>query len=130
MAVRLLFVYKAKSQAGHRVLDWAHKIVSPKTYRCTLCNLTYGNFRMHQEWKLFLENLEARPEFLYENEWQQSKLYFPTELPVVLLLNEPGNKPEVLLNFRELKNLGSLNDLMDQLKSRIPTNAFKKNKPT
>ena len=41
---QLIFVYRANSGPTSLALDFIHKIVSPKTYSCNLCNVTYGNF--------------------------------------------------------------------------------------
>ena len=40
----LVVVYNAKSGGLNAVLDYVHKMVSPKTYNCNLCKLTYDNF--------------------------------------------------------------------------------------
>ena len=39
MSKEYLFVYNAKSDKLHKYLDFAHKIISPKTYACDLCSL-------------------------------------------------------------------------------------------
>lgn len=38
----LIFVYNAKSGLISAFGDMVHKIVSPATYPCSLCALTYG----------------------------------------------------------------------------------------
>ena len=40
----LIFVYNAKSGTLNAAIDYFHKIVSPETYDCNLCILTYDNF--------------------------------------------------------------------------------------
>jgi len=43
---KLIFVYNADSGLLNAMKDWAHKIVSPETYPCSLCALTYNNLGM------------------------------------------------------------------------------------
>ncbi|MGI8952546.1 MAG: hypothetical protein ACR2FN_13295 [Chitinophagaceae bacterium] len=49
----LIFVYNADADLFSTLTDFAHKILSPSTYQCKLCALTYGNISMKQEWKFF-----------------------------------------------------------------------------
>ncbi len=39
----LVFVYNANSGLLNALLDMGHKVVSPRTYPCSLCALTYGS---------------------------------------------------------------------------------------
>ncbi|WP_201743878.1 hypothetical protein [Hymenobacter busanensis] len=66
--MQLLFVYNANSGAGHALLDALHKLLSPATYSCTLCSLTYGATRMRPEWKAFLQTLPLPVVFLYRDQ--------------------------------------------------------------
>ena len=45
----LIFIYNAKSGLVNEFLDFAHKIVSPGTYNCNLCAISYGNFSMKKK---------------------------------------------------------------------------------
>lgn len=60
MITKLVFVYNATSGAINSSLDSAHKIISPGTYDCKLCNLTYGVFKENEEWSRFLEEFRFR----------------------------------------------------------------------
>jgi len=46
---RLIFVYNAESGTMNSAIDFAHKMLSPETYECNLCRITYGNFAMKKE---------------------------------------------------------------------------------
>lgn len=65
---QLLFVYNASAGLGSVVLDSLHKVVSPATYPCKLCGLTYGLTSMRPEWKQFLRALPLPARFLYRDE--------------------------------------------------------------
>ena len=40
----LIFIDNAKSGLVNEMIDFAHKIVSPETYDCNLCAISYGTF--------------------------------------------------------------------------------------
>jgi hypothetical protein len=50
-------------KAQNSVTDFAHKMLSPSTYECQLCALTYGSFSMKQKWKSFIESLPIKTVF-------------------------------------------------------------------
>ena len=67
----LIFVYNANSDLFSTVTDFAHKLLSPSTYNCNLCALTYGNFTIKQEWKSFIEELAIKTVFLHKDEFEK-----------------------------------------------------------
>lgn len=81
---QLIFVYNAGSGLFNTVNDFAHKIISPSTYKCSLCALTYGNFSMKKEWKSFIESLKIETVFLHKNEFEKS-YHLQTNLPSVFI---------------------------------------------
>ena len=60
---QLIFVYNAHSDLLSTVTDFAHKLLSPATYSCNLCTLTYGNFTVQKEWKSFIKSLSIKAFF-------------------------------------------------------------------
>ena len=114
--LHLLFVYNANSDLFSSLTDFVHKIISPQTYNCSLCALTYGNVTMKQEWKNFLENLRAEKTFLHKDEFEnQYKQLF--DLPAIFQLNENG--PVVLVSSDEISRCNSLGELMKALLHQI-----------
>ena len=71
MTGQLLFVYNANSDLFSTVTDFAHKMLSPATYECKLCALTYGNFTIKKEWKSFIEKLPVETVFLHKDEFEK-----------------------------------------------------------
>ena len=67
--MELIFVYNANSGKWNGYLDIMHKIFSPKTYPCSLCAITYGTFKIREEWAEFKETLEVPLSFLHKDEW-------------------------------------------------------------
>ena len=69
--VELLFVYNADSGLFNTVADAAHKILSPSTYSCNLCKVTYGWFTERSQWRRFVESLDVQCSFLHRDELQR-----------------------------------------------------------
>lgn len=68
MKSTLVFVYNADSGIFNAFSDLAHKLLSPETYPCSLCAITYSSFGMRKEWRLFLKRLDVEKEFLHADE--------------------------------------------------------------
>ncbi|QJP33579.1 GTPase [Nonlabens sp. Ci31] len=84
MISKLLFVYNANSGRLSSLLDSAHKIISPGTSECQLCNLTFGVFKENELWARFRESLttthpDLKLEFLHRDEFE--KQYWSKWLP-------------------------------------------------
>ena len=75
----LIFVYNADSGLVAMLGDITHRIVSPQTYPCKLCALTYSVNGMSRDWKNFVGALGRRVIFLHRDELQ--KLYGIAEVP-------------------------------------------------
>ena len=104
----LLFVYNADSGPLNALLDFGHKIVSPGTYPCSLCRLTFGPFGMRREWREFTQGLRVPLEFLHADELRERYGTQDAALPAVFMKRE-GLEP--LLTHLELDRLGSLEEL-------------------
>ncbi|WP_273567857.1 hypothetical protein [Maribacter halichondriae] len=50
---KLIFIYNADSGFRNAIIDGAHKILSPNTYECNLCELTFGAFTENKVWAKF-----------------------------------------------------------------------------
>jgi hypothetical protein len=65
--------------------DIAHKIFSPATYACNLCKITYGNFQVKEEWKQFIDSLDAELEFIHRDEFVSGYGMKDVSLPAIFL---------------------------------------------
>jgi hypothetical protein len=65
----LIFVYNADAGRWNGYMDILHKIISPKTYPCKLCDLTHGVFKIRPEWAEFLRGQRLPLRFLHRDEW-------------------------------------------------------------
>ncbi|NJB70808.1 hypothetical protein GGR42_001270 [Saonia flava] len=50
---KLIFVYNANSGIHNAILDSAHKMLSPETYACNLCDITYGTIKEDKIWRKY-----------------------------------------------------------------------------
>lgn len=84
MISQLIFVYNANSGKLNALMDSAHKVVSPSTYQCRLCDLTFDVFKENELWIRFRESVatthpDLKLEFLHKDEFE--KQYWSKWLP-------------------------------------------------
>ncbi|SDG68871.1 GTPase [Psychroflexus sediminis] len=116
----LIFVYNASSGVSHSLLDSVHKILSPKTYECKLCELTYGLFSEQKKWKAFKKQSDIEMSFLHKDEYQsrfKSKFEKLHDLPVVLY--QDNYDLSVLIGKQELSQIETVEVLIEKIKSRL-----------
>ena len=118
--MRLIFVYNADSGLGNAMLDSMHKIVSPQTYDCQLCALTFGVFTEKEQWKNFRESSEIPMEFLHKDEFQKqykSKWLPPFDYPIVLTADE--HQLSLFIDRDTLNGLSTAEELITMINSRL-----------
>jgi len=115
---QLIFVYNADAGLFSQVTDFAHKVISPETYECNLCKLTYGNVTMKQDWKKFLDALPAEKVFLHRNEFAAR---YPnladTALPAIFAVSDEN--PSLLISAGEINAMKALKDLQEHILKKI-----------
>lgn len=79
----LVFVYNANSGALSKLFDAGHKLVSPSTYPCSLCALTYGAVSMRRAWANFIRSLPHDVRFAYRDDLERERVAVPS-LPALL----------------------------------------------
>lgn len=106
---KLIFVYNAESGMFNALTDLAHKTLSPETYSCNLCALTYSTFGMRREWKGFLENLDLSFEFLHADEMRE--IYQANGAPLPAVFIKEDEKLRVLIEAAEINECRTLGEL-------------------
>lgn len=114
----LLCIYNADGGVLNALADMVHKIVSPATYPCSLCALTYGPFMMRSAWRGWLGRLGMPVLFLYRDEFRDCLDTRGLPLPAVLLGAGAG-PPRVLVSAVELAALPDLEALIAMLEARL-----------
>ena len=118
---KLLFIYNANSGLGNTLLDGAHKILSPSTYECKLCDITYGAFTERKIWKAFRKGSSIEMEFLHKDEFlkQYASKFRPSfTFPIVLGLTD--DNMEVFITTEMLNGLNNAQDLIQQVQANLP----------
>ncbi|NVK65097.1 MAG: GTPase [Flavobacteriales bacterium] len=112
----LIFVYNAQNDAFNALVDYAHKLFKPSTYKCELCALTHHNFGERKTWKEFKEHSEVEMEFRYirqfENEFNLRLTY-----PVIVIRRD--GQLEEFMTKSEMSQLNSVEELTKELEKRL-----------
>lgn len=116
MKNEIIFVYNADSGLFSSVTDFAHKLISPGTYNCQLCALTYGNFTMKKEWKSFIQDLNYPVSFLYKDEFEK-KFQHNYAVPAVFMRNDKAIIE--LVSKKQIDNCNTLDDLKTLVTNKI-----------
>ncbi len=111
----LIFIYNADSGFFSTLSDFAHKVLSPSTYQCQLCALTYRNFSKKNGWKSFIENLPVKVVFLYKDEYR-TRYKFEAALPAIFIYD---NGLEELLSKDSIDECKTLQELKQLVASKI-----------
>ncbi|WP_406656076.1 hypothetical protein V7O62_09505 [Methanolobus sp. ZRKC2] len=115
---KIVFVYNADSGIFSSIGDYVHKVVSPSTYGCNLCGLTYGNTgMMKQSWKSFVSGLKFPVEFLHKDEF--SKKYDLEDVSFPCAFIESEGELELLINSDEMNALSNLDELKSLVSEKV-----------
>lgn len=109
--MKLLFVYNADSGLFNTLADAAHKIVSPRTYQCDLCRITYGWFQERADWRAFIDGLGMDCEFLHRDQFRARFPDLDVSLPAILRVGD--GQPEVCAGPSALAACGDVQALID-----------------
>ena len=112
----LLFVYNAVTGLFNTMGDIGHKIFSPQTYSCDLCQLTHGYFNERAEWKTFVEQLGVKSRFLHRDEFHQEFPDQPDVQPAVFIHRD--NQLSPCIDSVELSRFEDLDELMSAVRDR------------
>ena len=112
----LIFIYNAKSGIVNEFLDFAHKIISPSTYNCNLCAISYGNFTMKKKWSDYISSLPVRSIFTYKDKVSEYG-YNNIELPSIIFRN--GSRSKVIISSEEINKLKKIDQLINILSDRL-----------
>lgn len=115
-ASRLLFVYSGDSGAVQGLIHYVHKIVSPATYGCHLCALTYGPIGRRPAWKRALDTLGIESEFLHRDELVAR--YGPDHPPLPAIFIVRDGHRDALVTKSEIDGCLDLDLLIELLHER------------
>ena len=112
----LVFIYNAKSGIINSLIDFTHKVISPDTYECNLCAITYGTFTKKNLWADYIESIPIASIFTYKDKIADKKLD-NVILPAVFL--KKNDRFIQLISSIELNKLDNLEGLIVLLNTRL-----------
>jgi len=118
--MKLIFVYNATSGSVRGYLDSLHKILSPATYDCNLCDITFGVFSEKSKWKKFRKSSTTEMIFLHKDQFlkQYRSKWLPNyEFPIVL--SEENDGLHIFITPDELNAFENSEQLMAKIKERL-----------
>lgn len=116
----LIFVYNANAGKLNALIDSGHKIISPSTYDCKLCDLTYGVFKERKEWVRFRKSVMTPLTFLHKDKFLKayaSKWIPKYEFPIVLGVR--NGELEVVISTKDCRALESLPALISSVERTL-----------
>ena len=120
-AEQILFVYNVDLTVSALVSDFLHRLTSPETYPCRLCDLTYDRFTMKRDWKRFTAGLGVPVRFeLRDRFHRQFPAHAAVALPAVFHVLSDGSLHKIL----SAERIGKATTL-DELESLVQTTLAK-----
>lgn len=113
----LIFVYNADSGLFNELKDYVHKAVSPTTYGCNLCAVTFGSLGMKRDWKSFIEGLDLPVEFLHRDEFSEHYPSKDEKFPAAFV--RKGSDISLLIAHTEINKAKSVDDLIQLVTQRV-----------
>lgn len=110
--MKLIFVYNADGGMLATLKDAIHKTVSPSTYGCNLCRITYPGASMREEWQAFIQSLPYEVVFSHRDEFREK---YPdaknVQLPAVFTTH--SDRPELLISHIEINKAKKIENLIE-----------------
>jgi hypothetical protein len=116
---RLVIVYNAEAGIVAGVMDSVHKLVSPATYPCQLCAVTYGLATMKREWRAFLDGLGMELVFHHRPDFRAA---YPetADWPLPLVAVEQDGALTPLVDADDFRAIPDLASLIRVVRERLP----------
>lgn len=114
---KVIFVYNAVSGLLNSLEDYVHKVVSPSTYACNLCGLTFGNTGMKSKWKQFISNLNFSVNFMHKDEFLERYSIKDASFPCAFI--ESDSELELLISSDEMNGPETLDELKSLVSEKL-----------
>ncbi len=115
--MKLIFVYNANAGIAAGIMDSIHKTLSPATYPCSLCAITYGAVRMNPRWKAWLKAQPFESVFYHRPDFRAAYPEIVADLPVILV--ERDGRPETLVSVDEFGDAATVDELIALIEKRL-----------
>lgn len=115
----LIFVYRAERGLFNTLSHTMHRVFSPETYECRLCQFTFSAVGMLRPWKEFLESRPEAKMFYHRKEFRAAFPEVKAELPLILESNPTSNKVRLLLDRSAIESCSELEELIEILERKL-----------
>jgi len=112
-----VFVYNADSGLFNTLMDVGHRLLSPQTYPCNLCAITYSVTGMRREWSRFLRSLTTPFEFLHRDELRERYGIEGVVLPAVF--KRDGEQMIMWVDAEAINSCQNLDDLIQLVTDKV-----------
>ena len=116
--MKLLFVYNADAGIAAGIMDSIHKAVSPATYPCSLCAITYGAVRMDPRWKAWLKAQPFESVFYHRPDFRAGYPTVVLDLPAILI--DRDGALETLVGADDFGAAPTVDKLIALIEARLP----------
>ncbi len=113
----LIFVYNADSGLFNAFKDYFRKAVSPSTYGCNLCGITFGALGMRKDWKSFIAHLDMPVEFLHRDEFLTHYPSIKAHFPAAFV--KRGSDISLLIPHANINKAKSVDDLINLVTEKL-----------
>lgn len=117
MSAQLIFAYGVDGGVLPSIFNYVHKMVSPSTYRCNMCALTYGTFGTKKDWTTFVNTLPYGTQFLHRDEFVEKYPSVKAALPAVFI--ERDGELTAVVDAATIVAATTLEALMKAIRARV-----------
>ncbi len=111
----LQFIYNAQSGKAHALFDIAHKLISPQTYSCDLCQITHDTFKENAE---FTALKASHPIELFHIDEYEALYPAEAHYPVIVVRRDNEIVDRVSREqIGQLKSVADLRTLLETLEA-------------
>ncbi len=115
----LIFVYRAERGIFNALSHTMHRVFSPATYECRLCQITFSAVGMLHPWKDFLESRPEAKLFYHRKEFTADFPGITEEPPLILASRQGAAQPQILLNRTDIETCADLDELILKLEQAL-----------
>ena len=116
---RLVFVYNAEAGLAAGLIDTLHKVVSPATYACDLCAITYGLLGPRKAWRDWLARTPLEARFFHRRDFRAAYPRVEVSLPAVLIERDAELVP--LLEAADFAGIADVPALVARIEAALAT---------
>lgn len=115
--MKLVFVYNAEAGLLNGIMDSIQKVVSPSTYACDLCAITYGLTTMNSKWRVWLKQLDMPAQFFHRADFRRAWPDENVRLPAILM--EKDDQLTALIAADAFESIKHVDQLIAVLEGKL-----------